>query len=50
MPDFVTSARRLSEALPRGRYQQIDNARHLIPLEAPEAFRAALIDFLAASA
>lgn len=50
MPDFVTSAHRLSEALPRGSYQQIDNARHLIPLEAPEPFRAALIDFLAASA
>jgi 3-oxoadipate enol-lactonase len=51
MPDFVTSAHRLSETLPRGSYQQqIDNARHLIPLEAPEAFRAALIDFLAGSA
>jgi pimeloyl-ACP methyl ester carboxylesterase len=50
MPDFVTSARRLSEALPRGSYRQIDNARHLIPLEAPETFRAALIDFLIASA
>ncbi len=50
MPDFVTSAHRLSEVLPRGSYQQIDNARHLIPLEAPETFRAALIDFLTASA
>jgi 3-oxoadipate enol-lactonase len=50
MPDFVTSAHRLSEALPRGSYRQIDNARHLIPLEAPETFRAALIDFLIASA
>ena len=46
MPDFVTSAHRLSAALPGGSYQQIDNARHLIPLEAPEAFRAALTDFL----
>jgi pimeloyl-ACP methyl ester carboxylesterase len=50
MPDFVTSAHRLSEGLPRGSYQEIDNARHLIPLEAPEVFRATLIDFLAASA
>jgi pimeloyl-ACP methyl ester carboxylesterase len=50
MPDFVTSAHWLSETLPGGSYQQIDNARHLIPLEAPDTFRAALIDFLTASA
>jgi pimeloyl-ACP methyl ester carboxylesterase len=50
MPDFVTSAQRLAEALPRGRYQQVDDARHLIPLEAPAAFRAALLTFLATGA
>jgi pimeloyl-ACP methyl ester carboxylesterase len=50
MPDFVTSAQRLAEALPRARYQQIDDARHLIPLEAPAAFRAALLTFLATGA
>lgn len=50
MPDFVTSAQRLAEALPRARYQQIDDARHLIPLEAPKAFRAALLAFLATGA
>lgn len=50
MPDFVASAQRLAEALPRARYQQINDARHLIPLEAPAAFRAALMAFLATSA
>jgi pimeloyl-ACP methyl ester carboxylesterase len=50
LPDFVTSAQRLAEALPRARYQQIDDARHLIPLEAPAAFRAALLTFLATDA
>jgi pimeloyl-ACP methyl ester carboxylesterase len=50
MPDFVTSARRLAEMLPQGRHACIEGARHLIPLEAPGAFRDLLLDFLATSA
>jgi pimeloyl-ACP methyl ester carboxylesterase len=48
MPDFLWSARELAEALPRASHHIIAGAGHLAPLEAPEAVRRLLGDFLAA--
>ena len=50
MPDFVSSAKWLADVLPRARYAEIEGARHLAPVETPEAFRALVIEFLATNA
>ena len=47
MPDFLWSARQLVETLPRASHHIISGAGHLAPLEAPEAVRRLLGDFLA---
>ncbi len=47
---FVLSAglaKRTSEALPDGRWVEIPDAAHLIPLDNPPAFEAAVRTFLA---
>jgi pimeloyl-ACP methyl ester carboxylesterase len=48
MPDFLWSARQLAEALPQASQHLIAGAGHLAPLEAPDAVRRLLGDFLAA--
>ena len=48
MPDFLWSAQQLAEALPRASHHVIAGAGHLAPLEAPDAVRHLLDDFLAA--
>jgi pimeloyl-ACP methyl ester carboxylesterase len=47
MPDFEWSARQLAQELPRASLHTISGAGHLAALEAPEAFRGLLSDFLA---
>jgi pimeloyl-ACP methyl ester carboxylesterase len=46
MADFKAGAREIAELVPHGRVEEIPNAGHLAPLEAPEAFRARLLAFL----
>jgi len=46
MPDFVTGADTLARVVPGARHVVVEGAGHLVPLEAPEAFLALLIDFL----
>jgi pimeloyl-ACP methyl ester carboxylesterase len=46
MPDFVAGADTLARVVPGARHVVVDGAGHLVPLEAPDAFRALLIDFL----
>jgi pimeloyl-ACP methyl ester carboxylesterase len=45
--DFRDGARRMADQLPNARHVEIAGARHLAPLETPEAFRELLLDFLA---
>jgi pimeloyl-ACP methyl ester carboxylesterase len=47
MPDFAWSARRLADVIPGARHAVIPGAGHLAPLEAPDAFRRLLGEFLA---
>ena len=47
LPDFAWSAQRLTEMLPDARHAVIPGAGHLAPLEAPDAFRELLGEFLA---
>ncbi len=47
MPDFLAGVETLARVLPSARSAVIDGARHLAPLEAPDAFRELLLDFLA---
>jgi pimeloyl-ACP methyl ester carboxylesterase len=44
--DFRESAELLARTLPRGRHAVIEGAGHLAPLEAPQAFRELVVDFL----
>lgn len=46
MPDFKRGAEELAAMFPRGRHVTFHNAGHLPPLEAPQEFRTALLDFL----
>jgi pimeloyl-ACP methyl ester carboxylesterase len=46
MPDFVAGADTLARVVPGARHVVVEGAGHLVPLEAPEAFLALLIDFL----
>jgi len=46
MPDFVTGADTLARVVPGARHVVVEGAGHLVPLEAPDEFRALLIDFL----
>jgi pimeloyl-ACP methyl ester carboxylesterase len=39
MPDFLSGAEAIAQALPNARHTIIDGAGHLAPLERPEAFR-----------
>jgi pimeloyl-ACP methyl ester carboxylesterase len=50
MPDFRDGATQLAAALVGARQALIDEAGHLAPLEAPQAFTGLLLDFLAAHA
>jgi pimeloyl-ACP methyl ester carboxylesterase len=50
MPDFRDAAEQLAEALPLGRHTVIGGAGHLAPLEAPDRFKALVLDFLASAA
>jgi pimeloyl-ACP methyl ester carboxylesterase len=47
MSDFRDGARRMADQLPGARHVEIAGARHLAPLETPEAFRELLVEFLA---
>jgi pimeloyl-ACP methyl ester carboxylesterase len=49
MPDFRAGAEELVNVLPAGRLAVIRGAGHLAPLEAPDAFRQLLLDFLRTS-
>jgi len=44
--DFYEGAKRMAEALPRGRHKTIPRAGHLAPLEQPRAFMRQLLGFL----
>jgi pimeloyl-ACP methyl ester carboxylesterase len=44
--DFRDGARRMADQLPNARHAEIAGARHLAPLETPEAFRELLLEFL----
>lgn len=48
MSDFRDGARRMADQLPKASHVEIAGARHLAPLETPEAFRELLLGFLAA--
>ena len=48
MSDFRDGARRMADQVPGARHVEIAGARHLAPLETPEAFRELLLEFLAA--
>jgi pimeloyl-ACP methyl ester carboxylesterase len=48
MPDFRAGAETLARALPTARSVLIEDAGHLSPLEAPEAFRELVVEFLRA--
>jgi pimeloyl-ACP methyl ester carboxylesterase len=50
MPDFKDAAAQLAAALAGARQELIEEAGHLAPLEAPQAFTGLLLDFLAAHA
>ena len=50
MPDFKDAAVQLAAALAGARQELIEEAGHLAPLEAPQAFTGLLLDFLAAHA
>jgi pimeloyl-ACP methyl ester carboxylesterase len=45
-PDFREGGEQLARALPRARFELIEGAGHLAPLERPEAFRDLLLGFL----
>ena len=45
-PDFHIGAKALAQALPHARSAVIEGARHLAPLEQPEAFRELVLAFL----
>jgi pimeloyl-ACP methyl ester carboxylesterase len=47
LPDFVEGARQLADGIRGAAHAMIDDAGHLAPLEAPTAFRALLLSFLA---
>jgi len=49
MPDFHAAADSLAQLLPAAPHTVIAGARHLAPLEQPEAFQALLLDFLCTS-
>jgi pimeloyl-ACP methyl ester carboxylesterase len=44
--DFLEAAELLAGTLPRARLAVIERARHLAPLETPEAFRELVLHFL----
>lgn len=46
MPDFKAGAAEIADLVPHGQATVISGARHLAPLEAPDAFRKLLLDFL----
>jgi pimeloyl-ACP methyl ester carboxylesterase len=46
LPDFIDSARQLSDALPAAELVTIATAGHLVPLDEPEEFRTVLLEFL----
>jgi pimeloyl-ACP methyl ester carboxylesterase len=46
LPDFRTGAEEIAELVPHGHMVTFADAGHLAPLEVPEAFRAALLEFL----
>jgi pimeloyl-ACP methyl ester carboxylesterase len=46
MPGFGDAALRLAEALHPARHVVLAGVGHLAPLEAPDVFRALLMDFL----
>jgi pimeloyl-ACP methyl ester carboxylesterase len=48
MPDMQEGVQVLGARLPHARCEFIAGAGHLAPLETPEAFRALLLEFLAA--
>jgi len=50
MPDFKDADAQLAAALAGARQELIEEAGHLAPLEAPQAFTGLLLDFLAAHA
>ena len=45
-PDFLQGAEVLARTLPRARHTVVAGAGHLVPLEAPEAFRALVVGFV----
>jgi pimeloyl-ACP methyl ester carboxylesterase len=46
MPDFKTGAKEIADRVPHGRFDVIQGAGHLAPLEAPEEFRKLLLGLL----
>jgi pimeloyl-ACP methyl ester carboxylesterase len=50
LPDFIRAAERIAAAIPGSRHTVIEGAGHLAPLEAPEAFRALVLELLAGAA
>jgi pimeloyl-ACP methyl ester carboxylesterase len=46
MPDFLAGAQTLAQVVPGARSVVIDGAGHLVPLEAPDAFRELVAGFL----
>jgi pimeloyl-ACP methyl ester carboxylesterase len=46
MPDFREGGAALARTLPQGRFELVEGAGHLVPLEQPEAFRQLLLGFL----
>ena len=46
MPDFIEGAKELGRVLAEGSYELIPGAGHLAPLEAPDAFRTLVLNFL----
>jgi pimeloyl-ACP methyl ester carboxylesterase len=46
MPDFKAGAAEIAELVPHGKVSTIQGAGHLAPLEAPDAFRELLLEFL----
>ena len=50
LPDFREGAEAMAAAIPGARLELIPGVGHLAPLEAPEAFRALLLEFLRGAA
>jgi pimeloyl-ACP methyl ester carboxylesterase len=46
MPDFREGGELLARTLPRARFEVIEGAGHLAPLEQPERFRELVLEFL----